>query len=182
MRYRLGLTHEADEYVQALGLDYPSCNGHNVDSRKGTKDTQKMQDYAWQEIIRAQLFDNPIEMGFGLRFRKCAEYLAIVLAEKCTSEEEIKAKVDKAARCMFAYSQCMAQSTNQLLVKTNKTLQIIPNVRGKAIMEDVDVIRKRNAFIAAMRSPGHRVHIKALTMTTRRGYSAIPTMDGTSPH
>lgn len=89
--YRLGLMHEADDYVAAMEIILPSCIGFSVEDHKPTdhKKTDKAFSYLWA----AKLFDRPPQ-PLRPEFRKPVHFLAIALAKNC-AEESWKGKSRK---------------------------------------------------------------------------------------
>lgn len=95
-------------------------------------------------------------------------FLAIALAETCQSASEIRERVDKALKCMYREPLCQFSSTCVLtrmdIAKELKTMNLLPHVRGNAILNDDSVVAKRDAFFAAMRAIGHKVQLKVPAM------------------
>lgn len=94
--YRLSFMHEVDEYVQGMGLSFPSCLGFSVEDYKPTPEKKAVQQKAHECMRKSRFLDPPPR---GLReFTKPIRFLAIVFAETC-EENQIEGKLEEGRMC-----------------------------------------------------------------------------------
>ncbi|OJJ42725.1 hypothetical protein ASPZODRAFT_125140 [Penicilliopsis zonata CBS 506.65] len=157
--YRLNMMRDADEFVGAMGFEFPSCLGYSIqDDYKPSATSQAKRDVAWNHLKRVKLF--PISAPYFTHFTKPQNYLAIVLAERCESTTAMKEKIAKA-----------------LEWKEIKASQLLPNVQAYKIINDEQIRSKLHACYEGLREAGHRLYVRAgvLTRPCPHEFLDIPT-------
>ncbi|KAF9889172.1 hypothetical protein FE257_007661 [Aspergillus nanangensis] len=157
--FRLNMMADADEYIQAMGLQYPSCFGFCIEEHDKST-IQNRIPKAYRYLMKVGLFSTEGRADFP-SFSKPINYVAIVLAERCHSEAEMQDRVKRAV----AWKELRAK-------------HVLPNVQAHKIINNHHIRSKLYACFTALRSAGHRMHVKARTLNpSHRGYSAVPCED-----
>ncbi|EFR01091.1 hypothetical protein MGYG_04095 [Nannizzia gypsea CBS 118893] len=149
--YRLVLLQEANEYVQAMGIEFPNIFGYDVDKWKATNDEQKKNRWIfWEEVRMARLFDPPLP-GLGYHYSKPLIYLSLALAESCITVGQAKDRIS------------LALEAKELRVKA-----IVAQAPVEEVMGDKNVAAHGSSFYATMRNLGHRVRLRIRPATAHK--------------
>ncbi|PTU25657.1 hypothetical protein P175DRAFT_0554889 [Aspergillus ochraceoroseus IBT 24754] len=157
--YRLNAMKETDEYVQAMGLEFPSCLGYNIETQfRPSAAVQARRDFAYKHLLRVRIFPSPVA-AVRPALTKPSKFLAIALAERCSSQDEIEEKVEKA-----------------LEWRKLRANNLLPYLQAHKIMNESHIRSKLKACFAGLRDAGHRLYVKAQVMTpSHQGYTAVST-------
>ena len=155
--YRINSTREVNEYVLAMGITFPSCFWFSVEDYQPSTDKKILLKKAFNYLWDVNLIDIPIESELP-SFRKPIHFLFIVFAETC-GKEDIKKKVGEAFECRDPQiPQTCSRSLTYFntSVKKFKSQYLFPLVQSRAIANDKDVLAKKDAFVGAMKTLGHK--------------------------
>ena len=138
LKYRLDSMAHATDYKDILGIDYVDCNACPVEGwinplseskEPDAKAKLHKYDFIYSLVNDARLFSEPLD-GQGWAYSKPQKYLAIVLVESRTSDEEIKEalKTLKTSKS-FISASCAIPQLTATTVRTEYLAPKIDEVR-----------------------------------------------------
>ncbi|KAL4926766.1 uncharacterized protein BDV17DRAFT_293117 [Aspergillus undulatus] len=131
IKSRLAQMRDADVYMEAMGLEFPSCLSYSLeDDYHSSPELDVKTKKAFQLVASSRLIDEFVSPSFY----KPTRVLAIALATNCSIEKQMNERLGMAFK-----------------FKAERARLVLPRVGASQIMKDPEVQERAHYFVAAVR-------------------------------